>query len=209
MVSDWITPQMLIGGIRQNNFLVTANDAAAFLKNIDQNAYYEKHAPKFVAKVWKGERINGVDVSSGRIRYRDVKTNAKIKDSKGKDIDTIVTVKEQYIDPADQHIIAGTGHAYIIMQGNRHVVFQPHAPGMNGYHAMTSRTIPHPVTGKLAHTCPLCGQEHDVEELMAKALEDRIKNDAQSEIATKFLYTAQELQSNRMDKLLKLISTIG
>jgi hypothetical protein len=209
MVDNWITPQMLLVGIRRDNFLVTLDDAAKFLSTIDQNAYYEKHAPKFSASVWKGERINGVDVSAGRKRFRDVKQSARIKDSKGKEMDTVINMKEEYIDPADQHIVAETGHAYVIKQGNRTIVFQPHVPGMQGYHALTSRVITTPKTGKLPSVCPLCKQDHDVEEYMAKALDESIKNSAQSEIATKFLYTAQELQSDRISKLLKLMSTMG
>ena len=194
---QFINEDAVINSVRRNNIYLTKKDAQYILSQIDQDAIYKKHEPRVKMHVWNGEPINGVDVKNGRMRKR--KTEVPLPNS-----DLHAVKIEEYLDPSDKHIVAGSGHAIVGELDGKVILFQPHVPGIQGIHALTSKKIPHPVKNVIPDKCPECGQEHDVEEIMEQMRIDMVKNQASSEIMTKVLYMAQEIYDKRMEALDKI-----
>lgn len=192
-----INEDAVINSMRRNLIYLTKKDAQYILSKIDQDAIFKKHEPRVSLHVWQGEPINGVDVKNGRKRKRKTEVPLPNADLHGLKI-------EEYLDPADKFIVEGTGHAIVGEVDGRVTLFQPHVPGIQGYHALTSKTIAHPVKGVVPSACPSCNAEHDVEEYMEQMRIDMVKNLASSEIMTQVLYMAQEIYDKRMDVLSKI-----
>ena len=179
MVENWITPEIIRNSVRRNLIYLTQNDAITILRKLNQQEAYDKASSHFEVKVWDGRLINGVDVSKGRKRKNGV-------------------------DPSDVFVMNGTGHAYIIEKDGKIIGYQPHVPGIMGMHALTSKTIPHPITHAIVDKCPTCEKEHDIETIMNEHIVDIIKGNAASELMTKALYMAQEIFDARMNTIDKI-----
>ena len=200
---------------RQNNIYLTQSDADYILSQINQDEIYNKHKDRVKVEIWDGRPINGVDVSKGRKMKRDPKPilHELLKilsdEETYKDYETFKKRMKEFAqnnpleidDPSDQFIKSGQGHAYLIYIDGNLVGFQPHHPGIQGWHALTHKTKPHPITGQIVDKCPTCGQEHDIEQIMNDHKDEVIKNLASSEIMTKVLYMAQEIYDKRMETL--------
>jgi hypothetical protein len=219
MVEKWITPEMVANSVMQNGIRLTKEDAVKILESIDQHALYAKHEPRIAVEVWKGQPINGVDVTNhpgGRItldRNDPVTVALKyVMDEANKRFRTLgqpeIVLPDLYVPNAPrntshQFLTNDKGLAYMIYIDGKLNGFQPHVPGIQGYHALTSKRIQcH--KGHYHDKCVACGQEHDIEKIMAEHRDSIIRNHATSEAFTKVLYLAQEIYDRRMETLDKL-----
>ena len=177
MVENWITAEIVRNSVRGHGIYLTAKDAETILSKLDQQSAYAKHAPRIVFEIWKGGPINGIDVS------------------KHPNEDTRKT--------AFKFLTDDTGLAYKVIIDGKLTGFQPHVPGIQGYHALTSKTVQcH--KGHMHETCATCGQEHDIEKIIAERRDEIIKGFADRELLTHVLYLAQEIYDRRMETLDKL-----
>ncbi|MEM3862415.1 MAG: hypothetical protein QW203_08055 [Thermoplasmatales archaeon] len=213
-MSNWITADNIRLSVRPNQIYLTQKDAEYILSQINQDEIYNKHKPRVRAEIWDGRLINGVDVTQLKIR-RDVKNsyirlrqfllddsnyvNGNI--SKDKLQQHLRNDEIEQDDPTYQFLKNGTGHAYIIFIDEQIRIFQPHVPYIQGWHALTHKSLPHPISKKIVDKCVTCGQEHDIEEIMNTHVENQIRQLATQEIMTKVLYMAQEIYDRRMDLL--------
>ena len=215
MVDFNIDYQAFANGYRTRGLLVTAKDVENFIKTLDLDAMYKKHEPRVKVEIWKGEPINGVDLrnhpdyaleqklTAELDQHRNALSNTQdpvIKNAIEHLIDekTAELKKVQIRNASRQFIKNGTGNAYKIYVDGKLMVFQPHVPRIQGYHAMTSKQNYH---GKVADKCPTCGAEHPIEDIMEQERINQVKQLVMDEISTKFLYVAQELTEKRLSAL--------
>ena len=198
-MEDWINNEGARNSVRRDNIYLTKKDAEYILSMIGrQEEYYNKHRDRVKTKIWEGEKINGIDVSNGLT----VKQESLVQDEKDPAIHHLI--KREVPNPSHQFLKNRTGHAYIIFVDGKLNVFQPHHPGVQGWHAMTHPTIPHPISKQIVDKCATCGESHHIDGIMEKQRDEMVKNLAGSEIFTKILYMAQEIYDKRMDFLSKM-----
>ncbi len=174
MVEPWIKADAVRASVRQNVIYLTQKDAETILTGFDQDMYYQRHAPKVVGRVWDGKPINGVDMRNH--------PNANAKKT------------------SHQFLTNHQGMAYTISVDGQTNVFQPHVGGVQGWHALTSKKVACDC-GAFHSSCPTCSKEHDVEEEMAKAVDQAVKSRAAAEMMVQVLYKAQEIYDRRMEAL--------
>jgi hypothetical protein len=177
MAENWVTPDMIRMSVQRNSIYLTQSDALKILQQIDQQELYAKHEPRVKIEIWKGEKINGVDVTQHP--------------------------NETARRTSHQFLTNDQGLAYMVYTDGKLNGFQPHVPGVQGFHALTSKTV-QCYKGHLHDKCPTCQQEHDVEKIIAEQKDQLVKNLAGGEIFTKTLYLAQEIYDKRMETLDKL-----
>ena len=221
MSENWVTPEMVQMSVARNSIRLTKEDAVKILESIDQQAAYAKHEPRVRAEVWKGQPINGVDVANhpgGRValdgsnpqtialKYFMDEVNKRLKAVGQPE----VAMPDLYVPGAPRgtshrHITNDTGLAYLVYTDDKLNGFQPHVPGIQGIHAMTSKTIQcH--KGHMHEKCPECDGEHDMEKIIGEQRDAMVKNLAASEIFTKVLYMAQEIHDRRLEAMDKFAS---
>ncbi|MEM3862257.1 MAG: hypothetical protein QW203_07240 [Thermoplasmatales archaeon] len=212
-MSDWITITDVRESARRNLIYLTQKEAKYILSQINQDEIFKKHKQEVRGEIWDGKPINGVDVSKGLKITRDIKNSyVRLREfflddsnyvngniSKEKLQKFLMEDEVVQDDPTYQFIKRGSGHAYIIYIDEKISVFQPFVPYIQGFHALTHKTILHPVSKKIVDKCETCGQEHDVVEIMNDHITNIIKSLASTEIMTKVLYMAQEIYDKRMD----------
>jgi len=221
-MDPWINVDVFVDGFKRQGLLVTKKDAEEFLKTINWDEMFKKHEPRVKVEVWKGEPINGVDVKNHpdyaleERLVREIDEHRKMIDSVNDPVlknalQHVLDEKHQELrkvrirNASRQFIRNGTGNAYKIYIDGKLIVFQPHAPRVQGYHALTSKTNYH---GKVADRCPTCGAEHPIEDIMEQERIETVKRLASEEIVTKFLYIAQELTEKRLAALDKIASEL-
>ncbi|MEM0011240.1 MAG: hypothetical protein QXT84_06065 [Candidatus Bathyarchaeia archaeon] len=216
MPADWITPEMVQASVVRNNIYLTKEDALKILDRIDQQGAYEKHSGRVKVEIWRGQNINGVDVTNhpgGKVtldrgdpqtiilRFFMDEVNKRLKALGQPEI----RLPDMYVPTAPRYtshrfITNDTGLAYLTYVDGKLIGFQPHVPGIQGYHALTSKTIKcH--RGHIHDKCPTCGGEHDIEQVIEVQKDTIIKNLASSELMTKVLYIAQEIYDRRLETI--------
>ncbi len=182
MIRNWITPDTIRMSVRRDLIYLTQSDALKILQQIDQQEIYAKHEPRIKIEIWKGEKINGVDVT------QHPNENAR--------------------KTSHQFLTNDQGLAYLVYTDGKLNGFQPHVPGIQGYHALTSKTV-QCYRGHLHDVCPTCKQGHDIEKIMTEQKEGLVKSLASAEIFTRVLYLAQEIHDRRMEALDRLSALQG
>ena len=179
MTENWITEDMVRESVKRNAIYLTKSDACHILEQLDQQGTFATHDPRVKMEIWGGQPINGVDVAKHP--------------------------NENTRKTSHQFLTGDQGLAYMVYIDGKLNGFQPHAPSIQGYHAMTSDTIQcH--KGHMHSECPVCRQKHGIEQIMATQKESTVKNLAGSELMTKVLYTAQEIYDRRMEAIDKFSS---
>ena len=181
-MKDWMTPEMVKQSVRRNGIYLTQKDAERILSQFRQSEYYARHEGRVEMRPFDGKHLNGVDVTQ-RLPEGE-------NDPKG----------NRQRNLAWQFLHNDTGLAYLVYVDGKLTGFQPHHPELQGWHSMSSKSIPCFRGHMHTNNCK-CGHFHPMEEVMDTQKQRIVQGLASGEMQTRILYIAQEIYDRRMHAL--------